>query len=92
MSTEDTFADRLAWLLDKSGCGSRKLGQLTGLSHAYASVTIGRGGNEPALYVLNKIAELFGVSVLWLGLGQGARPKASEVKRAYEKAAARKAA
>ena len=85
-----TFGERLSWLRKVGGVGSRELGQLAGLSDSYCSVVEPRDW-KPGFATVSSIAEVFGVSMRWLGIGDGPLPDPELVKEAVERARGRRA-
>ena len=87
--SSQTFGERLAWLRKVGGVGSRELGQLAGLSDSYCSV-VEPSAWKPGFATVASIAEVFGVSMRWLGVGDGPLPDPAEVTASVQRARERK--
>ena len=83
--SEQTFGNRLAWLREVAGVGSREIGVLAGISESYASV-VERSGVTPSFKTATAIAGVFGVDITWLASGAGGQPDESDVRAAVARA------
>jgi transcriptional regulator with XRE-family HTH domain len=79
--SDQTFSERLAWLREVSGLGSREVGRLAELSESYASVIERSDANRPGYTTLRNLAKLFGVTCEWLATGDGPLPSVSAIQK-----------
>ena len=80
-----TMADRVRWLRETAGIGSREAGRMVGLSNAYF-YSLESGTSAPRAGTALDMADLFGCDVRWLVTGQGEPPDPDAVRAAVERA------
>ncbi len=81
-----TFSERLRWARAAAGLSARGLGIAARLSSRHVWVLENDGHENPALKTLRALATALGVSVGWLGNGEGRRPAAKHVRAAAQAA------